>query len=57
LTVLAGVVVAFGGAFIYDRYQSAHPPEKSEDEDAKQTPDLMTIPAPDSTTESVQSED
>jgi hypothetical protein len=33
LTVWGAVVVAFGGAFIYDRYQRSHPAKELEEDE------------------------
>ena len=54
LTVLGGVVATFGGAFVYDRYQRAHPPKESdkesdtEDNQVRTTQELRAIEPPDS---------
>ncbi len=45
LSILSGVVVAFGGAFIYDRYQHARSWAKTESQDAqKLNPPGQTSP-------------
>jgi uncharacterized membrane protein len=44
LSVLGTVVVAFGGAFVYDRYQRAQSANLEEKDAGKDTQELETIP-------------
>ena len=49
LSVLGGVVLVFGGAFVYDRYQKSQPPKSDEDEnESRKTQELTVVEPPDS---------